>query len=65
MSDIQRSLLLDLAAQNYKNEADDDVADYSVHDALYDAAEDLRLDLPDGYDYNALADDLRYDLGMD
>jgi hypothetical protein len=64
MTDLERYLLLTLASQLYINECDNDVADYTVHDALYNASCQLDCQLPDDKDYDGLSDDLRWELGI-
>lgn len=56
--------LIDLAILFYIEESEI-YADYTIHDALYDASEKLNIELPDDDDYEELVFNVRRELGID
>lgn len=64
MTDLQREKLFELAFQNRKDNEDDYI--YSSHDALYEASEELNIDIRLGErGYDDIIDDFRITYGID
>lgn len=57
----------DFYTQNVTKDCEDDEIneDYTVHDAIYDAAENLCIEFPEGDEYENLVHDIRTNLNLD
>lgn len=69
-SNHQREELLACAERRYLHNIDllanyNPCGDYTAHDALFDVSEELDFVLPEDSEYDELANDLKYRLGID